>query len=58
LRSSWTQDLVWDFRLPRVVSINTSGHKYGLVYPRVGWVLWRHRENLPEELIFYVTTWR
>ena len=34
-------DLVWDFRLPRVASINTSGHKYGLVYPGVGWVLWR-----------------
>jgi glutamate decarboxylase len=48
------QDLVWDFQLPRVASINTSGHKYGLVYPGVGWVLWRHRENLPEELIFNV----
>ena len=30
-------DLLWDFRLPRVKSINTSGHKYGLVYPGVGW---------------------
>ena len=47
-------DLVWDFRLPRVASINTSGHKYGLVYPGVGWVLWRHRRYLPEELIFNV----
>jgi glutamate decarboxylase len=47
-------DLVWDFRLPRVASINTSGHKYGLVYPGVGWVLWRHRGALPEELIFKV----
>jgi glutamate decarboxylase len=47
-------DLVWDFQLPRVASINTSGHKYGLVYPGVGWVLWRHRTNLPEELIFNV----
>jgi glutamate decarboxylase len=47
-------DLVWDFRLSRVASINTSGHKYGLVYPGVGWVLWRHREYLPEELIFNV----
>ena len=47
-------DLVWDFRLPRVASINTSGHKYGLVYPGVGWVLWRTREALPEELIFKV----
>ena len=35
------EDLVWDFRLPRVASINTSGHKYGLVYPGVGWALWR-----------------
>ena len=47
-------DLVWDFRLPRVASINTSGHKYGLVYPGVGWVLWRDRRSLPEELIFSV----
>ncbi|MBO0730347.1 MAG: glutamate decarboxylase [Acidimicrobiaceae bacterium] len=47
-------DLVWDFRLPRVASINTSGHKYGLVYPGVGWVLWSDRERLPEELIFNV----
>jgi pyridoxal-dependent decarboxylase-like protein len=37
-----------------VVSINTSGHRYGLVYPRVGWVLWRSRTALPEELIFNV----
>jgi glutamate decarboxylase len=48
------EDLVWDFRLPRVASINTSGHKYGLVYPGVGWVLWRDAEALPEELIFNV----
>ena len=34
-------DLVWDFRLERVVSIQASGHKFGLVYPGVGWVLWR-----------------
>ena len=47
-------DLVWDFRLPRVSSINTSGHKYGLVYPGVGWVLWRDKAHLPEELIFNV----
>jgi glutamate decarboxylase len=47
-------DLEWDFRLERVVSINTSGHKYGLVYPGVGWVLWRDAEHLPEELIFNV----
>ncbi|TQK52753.1 glutamate decarboxylase [Streptomyces sp. SLBN-118] len=48
------EDLVWDFRLPRVKSINTSGHKYGLVYPGVGWALWRSHEDLPEELVFRV----
>lgn len=47
-------ELEWDFRLPRVSSINTSGHKYGLVYPGVGWVIWRNAEALPEELIFWV----
>ncbi|MFJ1800156.1 glutamate decarboxylase [Streptomyces sp. NPDC088180] len=47
-------DLVWDFRLPRVASINTSGHKYGLVYPGVGWALWRTADALPEELVFRV----
>ncbi|WP_181775138.1 glutamate decarboxylase [Amycolatopsis pittospori] len=47
-------DLVWDFRLPRVASINTSGHKYGLVYPGVGWVVWRDKAALPEELVFNV----
>jgi glutamate decarboxylase len=47
-------DLEWDFRLPRVSSINTSGHKYGLVYPGVGWVLWRDPSHLPEELVFHV----
>jgi glutamate decarboxylase len=46
--------LVWDFRLPRVRSINVSGHKYGLVYPGVGWVLWREASDLPHELIFQV----
>ncbi|MHB1766060.1 MAG: glutamate decarboxylase [Gammaproteobacteria bacterium] len=46
--------LLWDFRLPNVVSINTSGHKYGLVYPGVGWALWRGESYLPEELIFHV----
>ncbi|MFF8635390.1 glutamate decarboxylase [Streptomyces pilosus] len=48
------EDLVWDFRLPRVASVNTSGHKYGLVYPGVGWVLWRDAGTLPEELVFRV----
>src|SRR5437588_4642978 len=47
-------DLVWDFRLPRVASINASGHKYGLVYPGVGWVAWRDSSALPEELVFEV----
>ena len=47
-------DLVWDFRLPRVASINTSGHKYGLVYPGVGWIVWRDVDALPDELIFRV----
>jgi glutamate decarboxylase len=46
--------LEWDFRLPRVQSINASGHKYGLVYPGVGWAVWRDRDALPEELIFRV----
>lgn len=47
-------ELLWDFRLERVKSINASGHKYGLVYPGVGWVLWRSTQELPEDLIFSV----
>jgi glutamate decarboxylase len=47
-------DLLWDFRLPRVMSINSSGHKYGGVLPGVGWVLWRDDALLPEELRFNV----
>ncbi|HEY4098686.1 MAG TPA: glutamate decarboxylase, partial [Baekduia sp.] len=47
-------DLVWDFRLPRVQSINASGHKYGLVYPGVGWAVWRDKAALPEDLVFNV----
>jgi glutamate decarboxylase len=47
-------ELRWDFRLPRVKSINVSGHKYGLVYPGVGWVVWREVGDLPKELIFEV----
>ncbi|MGX5819735.1 glutamate decarboxylase [Chitinophaga lutea] len=47
-------DLVWDFRLPRVKSINASGHKYGLSPLGVGWVIWRDRSDLPDDLIFYV----
>ncbi|MGO9898449.1 MAG: glutamate decarboxylase [Solirubrobacteraceae bacterium] len=46
--------LEWDFRIPRVQSINASGHKYGLIYPGVGWAIWRNKEALPEDLIFNV----
>ena len=48
-------DLEWDFRVKRVASISTSGHKYGLVYPGVGWVVWRDLDALPDELIFRVS---
>jgi len=48
-------DLVWDFRLERVASINCSGHKYGLAPLGVGWVVWRSADLLPEELIFRVS---
>ncbi|KAL5995446.1 group II decarboxylase [Asimina triloba] len=47
-------ELEWDFRLSLVKSINVSGHKYGLVYAGVGWVVWRSKEDLPEELIFHI----
>jgi len=47
-------ELAWDFRLERVVSINVSGHKYGLTYPGIGFVIWRGKEHLPEELVFHV----
>jgi glutamate decarboxylase len=47
-------DLEWDFRIPRVQSINASGHKYGLVYPGVGWAIWRDPAALPRELVFDV----
>jgi glutamate decarboxylase len=47
-------DLQWDFRVARVASINASGHKYGLVYPGVGWAVWRDSAALPEDLIFHV----
>src|SRR6201995_3674323 len=47
-------DLVWDFALPRVHSINASGHKYGLVYPGVGWAIWRDEAALPRDLVFDV----
>jgi len=45
-------DGIWDFRCPRVHSISTSGHKFGLVYAGVGWVVWRGEEWLPKELVF------
>jgi len=48
------RELTWDFHLERVRSINASGHKYGLVYPGVGWVLWRSEADLPKDLIFSV----
>ncbi|KAF5737708.1 putative glutamate decarboxylase [Tripterygium wilfordii] len=47
-------EIEWDFRLPLVKSINVSGHKYGLVYAGIGWVIWRSKEDLPEELIFHI----
>ena len=47
-------ELEWDFRLARVQSINASGHKYGLVYPNLGWVVWREKDALPDELVFRV----
>ncbi|KAL8291439.1 hypothetical protein RQP46_002417 [Phenoliferia psychrophenolica] len=47
-------DLVWDFRLPLVCSINASGHKYGLTYAGVGWAVWRGKEYLPDEILFTV----
>jgi glutamate decarboxylase len=47
-------EVEWDFRVPRVQSINASGHKYGLVYPGVGWAVWRDKEALPQELVFNV----
>jgi glutamate decarboxylase len=47
-------ELEWDFRLPQVKSINVSGHKYGLTYPGVGFVVWRSKEALPDGLIFHV----
>jgi glutamate decarboxylase len=43
----------WDFRLEQVRSINVSGHKFGLVYPGIGWLVFRERDDLPEDLVFY-----
>ncbi len=50
-----TPDLQWDFRCKNVWSINTSGHKYGLVYPGIGWCLWRGKQALPQDLVFWVS---
>jgi len=47
-----TPELKWDFRLPLVKSINVSGHKYGLVYPGIGWALWREKSDLPADMVF------
>ena len=46
-------DSEWDFRLERVRSINVSGHKYGLVYPGIGWLIFREKSDLAEDLVFY-----
>jgi glutamate decarboxylase len=46
-------DSKWDFRLEQVRSINVSGHKYGLVYPGIGWLIFRERSDLAEDLVFY-----
>jgi glutamate decarboxylase len=47
-------ELAWDFRLPRVKSINASGHKFGLAPLGVGWVIWREEQDLAKELVFHV----
>ena len=46
-------DSAWDFRLETVRSINVSGHKYGLVYPGLGWLIFRDPSELPDDLVFY-----
>ncbi|HEX6148563.1 glutamate decarboxylase [Nocardioides sp.] len=46
-------DSAWDFRLEQVRSINVSGHKYGLVYPGIGWLIFREESDLAEDLVFY-----
>jgi len=49
------EKLIWDFKLNNVVSISASGHKYGLVYPGVGWVVWKDEDFVDSELIFKVS---
>ncbi|MFF0223074.1 glutamate decarboxylase [Streptomyces sp. NPDC004629] len=46
--------LMWDFQLERVASVNASGHKYGHVFPGLGWALWRDADALPDDLVFEV----
>jgi glutamate decarboxylase len=46
-------DSAWDFRLEQVRSINVSGHKFGLVFPGIGWLVFRESSDLPEDLVFY-----
>ena len=48
------KDLKWDFRLEQVKTINASGHKYGLVYPGLGWLIFRDKADLPDDLVFKV----
>ena len=48
-------EILWDFRLNNVISISSSGHKYGLVYPGIGWILWKDKKYLPKELVFEVS---
>ncbi|GAA5984567.1 hypothetical protein JCM10908_003403 [Rhodotorula pacifica] len=50
-----TPSLTWDFKLPRVVSINASGHKYGKAYVGVGIIVWRDKKHLPKDLVFTLT---
>ncbi|HMQ70728.1 MAG TPA: glutamate decarboxylase [Ignavibacteria bacterium] len=47
-------DLIWDFRLKWVYSISTSGHKFGMVYPGIGWIVWKDKKYLPEDMVFEV----
>lgn len=48
------KNIPWDFRLKWVKSINISGHKYGLVYPGIGWAIWRNRDDIDSDLIFQI----
>jgi glutamate decarboxylase len=47
-------NLLWDFRLEQVKSINVSGHKYGLVYPGVGWLIFKDKVDIPDDLVFNI----